>query len=161
MLPVRFVIPIEQMWGDDPEETETLRSMAAEATRFISSFSWCGSIEAAYFGAGVGKIIAIFFFLIRPHSTGSMDRALWVIVGDIPPAYLVTDFSKTPSEALRTYIHEMKRWVELAKKGRSSSDVIPVNVPATPKWAKEFSGRLKFLEQNLLPRFYEDEQIRA
>jgi hypothetical protein len=161
MLPVRFVIPIEQMWGDDSEDTELLRSMAAEAGRFISSFPWCGSIEGAYFGAGVGKIIAIFFFLIRPSPPSSTDRALWVIVGDIPPAYLVTDFCKTPSEALRTYIHEMKRWVELAKKGRSASDVIPVNVPPTPKWARQVSGRLKFLEQNLLPRFYEDEQIRA
>ena len=37
MLPVRFVIPIEQMQGEVPEEGEMLRSMAAEATEFISS----------------------------------------------------------------------------------------------------------------------------
>jgi hypothetical protein len=83
MLAVRFVTPIEQMQGNDPEETEMLRSMATEATRFISSFAWCGSIEEAYFGSGVGKIIAIFFFLIRPSPPGSTDRALWVIVGDM------------------------------------------------------------------------------
>jgi hypothetical protein len=61
MLPVRFVIPIEKMQGDVPEDTELLRSMAAQATKFISSFAWCESIEAAYFGAGIGKIVAIFF----------------------------------------------------------------------------------------------------
>ena len=160
MLPVRFVIPIEQMQGEVPEDAEMLRSMAAEATKFISSFAWCGSIEGAYFGAGIGKIVAVFFFLIRPNPPWT-DRALWVVVGDLPSAYLVTDVSKTPSEALRAYIHEMKRWVELAKKGRSSRDVIPVNVPPTPKWAKQLGGRLKFLEQNVVPRFYEDEQIRA
>jgi hypothetical protein len=84
-----------------------------------------------------------------------------VIVGDLPSAYLVTEVSKTPSAALRAYIHEIKRWVELAKKGRSSRDVIPVNVPPTPKWAKQLGGRLKFLERNVVPRFHEDEQIRA
>jgi hypothetical protein len=39
MLPVRFVIPIEQMQGEVPEKAEMLRSMAAEATKFISSFA--------------------------------------------------------------------------------------------------------------------------
>ena len=161
MLPVRFVLPIEQMQGGTAEDTEMLRSMAADATKFISSFSWCESIEATYFGAGVGGIVAIFFFVIRPNPPGSKDRALWVVVGDLPSAYLVIDFTRTPSEALRNYIYEMKRWVELARKGRSYRGVIPVNVPPTPKWAKELGGRLKFLEQNVVPRFHEDEQIRA
>jgi hypothetical protein len=36
MLPVRFVIPIEKMQGDVPEDTELLRSMAAQATRGVN-----------------------------------------------------------------------------------------------------------------------------
>lgn len=160
MLPVRFVVPIDQMQGEEPEDTVMLRSMAAQAIEFITSFAWCESIEAVYFGAGIGKIVAIFFFLIRPNPPCT-DPALWVVVGDFPSAYLVTDVAKTPSEALSAYIYEMKRWVELAKKGRSSRDVIPVNVPRNPKWAKQLGGRLKFLEQNVLPLFRDDEQVRA
>jgi hypothetical protein len=160
MLPVRFVTPLEQMQGDDPEETTLFRSMGAEAESYISSFPWCQSIEARYFGTGVGKILAVFLFGIRPTHPG-VDKWLWVLVGDVPPAYIVTDVSKSPSEALGSYIAEMKRWVELAKKGRSSSAVIAVNVPATPERAMELQGRLEFLERNILPRFREEEIERA
>jgi hypothetical protein len=55
----------------------------------------------------------------------------------------------------------MRRWSWLAKPGKASPDVIPVNVPATPKWAKELEGRLNFLEQHILPQFRDDEVQRA
>jgi hypothetical protein len=158
--PVRGVISIEQMTGDDPEDTGLLRSMAGDAENYLRSFAWCRAINAKYFGAGVGGVIGIFLFGIVPSQAG-VDQWLWVVVGDIPSAYLVTDVCKVPSEALAGYIREMKRWVELAKEGRSSSDVIPVNVPSTPEWASQLEPRLRELEGVYIPRFREDETERA
>ncbi|HXX21166.1 MAG TPA: hypothetical protein VEJ46_17335 [Candidatus Acidoferrum sp.] len=158
--PVRCVMPMDQLFGDDAEDTQLLHAMAAYAENYLSSFKWCEAVEARYFGGGVGKIVAVFLFRIRP-TRPDIDRWLWVIVGDIPPAYLVTDRAKAPSQALEAYISEMRRWVELARKSRSSPHVIPVNRPATPEEAKELAVRLDALEEMMVPRFRDEEIERA
>ena len=104
--------------------------------------------------------MAVFLFRIEPSRPG-VDEWLWVIYGDVPPAYLVTDISKTPSQALEAYIAEMSKWVRLAKQGRASKDVIPVNVPATPENAVNLEGRLRFLQKVIVPAFKESETVRG
>ncbi len=158
--PVTGVVPLDQIVGGDSEDTRLLKSMAGDAEKYLASFSWCRSIESCYFGYGIGKILSIFLFRITPAMSG-YDPWLWVVVGDIPSAYLVTEECLTPSQALTAYLHEMMRWVKLAEKGRESRDVIPVNVPATPKWARELGARLEFIRVNLLPYFKEAEIVRA
>jgi hypothetical protein len=54
-------------------------------------------------------------------------------------------------ETLDGYIWEMRKWVALAKEGRTSDDVIPVNVPATPTWAESLENRLDALERKIIP----------
>src|SRR5579863_4006108 len=105
-IPVTGVIPLERMAGDDEEDTALLREMAERAENFLKSFSWCLAIRESFFGAGIGKIIAVFLFRISPLQS-DVDEWLWVVVGDVPPAYLVTDHCKTPSEAIEGYIAEM------------------------------------------------------
>jgi hypothetical protein len=109
------------------------------------------SIRESFFGSGVGRIIAVFLFRISP-ARPDIDEWLWVMVGDLPPAYLVTECCKTPSEAVEAYIEEMSKWVELARRGQASEDVIPVNVPPTPKWAENLYRRLEFLKTTILPQ---------
>jgi hypothetical protein len=151
-VPVKGVVPIDQTSGDDEEDTSLLRIMASEAQEFLKSFSWCRSIREAYFGNGCGGVVALFFFRIE-SSKADVDEWLWVVVGDLPPAYLVIDVSETPSQALESYIDEMSKWMKLAKQGRSSRKVIPVNAPATPEYAEALEGRLKFLREVLVPKF--------
>lgn len=150
--PVNGVVPIDQIFGDDDEDIRLLRIMASEAREFIQSFSWCNSIREAYFGDGCGGIVALFLFRIEPSRTG-IDEWLWVIVGDLPRAYLVIDVSKSPSQALEGYIDEMSKWVKLAKEGRSSKNVIPVNIAATPENAVLLESRLKVLREVFVPAF--------
>ena len=159
-LPVRGVIPIDQMFGDDEEDTRLLRKMASEAHDYISNFSWCKSIREAYFGDGYGGIVAIFFFHIEPSRPGA-DEWLWVVVGDLPPAYLVIDECKIPSQALEGYIDEMSDWVSLAKEGRSSENAIPVNAPATAEFAEMLESRLKVLRETIVPAFRSGEAVRS
>ncbi len=159
-LPVSGVIPIDQILGDDAEDIRLLREMASKAHRYISNFAWCRSVREAYFGDGYGGIVAVFFFHIEP-SRPEVDEWLWVVVGDLPSAYLVTDNCKTPSQTLERYIDVMSEWVELAKEGRSSEDVIPVNAPATPESAKMLEGRLTVLREKIVPAFRLNEVVRA
>lgn len=159
-VPVRGVVPIDQIFGDDEEDTRLLRAMASRAQEFILSFSWCKSIHAAYFGDGCGGVVALFLFRIEP-SEANVDEWLWVVVGDLPPAYLIIDDCKTPSQALEGYIDEMSKWADLAKKGRTSTRVIPVNAPATPAYAVALEGRLKFLRDVMVPSFQTAETKRA
>lgn len=159
-LPVSGVIPIDQILGDDAEDIRLLQGMASKAHRYISNFVWCRSVREVYFGDGYGGIVAVFFFHIEP-SRPEVDEWLWVVVGDLPSAYLVTDNCKTPSQSLERYIDVMSEWVELAKEGRSSEDVIPVNAPATPESAKMLEGRLTVLREKIVPAFRLNEVVRA
>jgi hypothetical protein len=152
-LPVSGVVPISTMTGEDEDETTKLREMEARARAFLSSFPWCESIKELYFGTGIGDVFAIFFAHIRP-SRAKVDEYLWVIVGDIPSAYLVTDDCQTPKEALEGYIGEMRKWVALAAKGQSTKDVIPVNLPSTPEWAETLRSRLDTLELQIIPQWF-------
>jgi hypothetical protein len=148
------------MTGDDAEDSRLLRELASKAHRYISKFSWCRSVREAYFGDGYGGIVAVFFFRIEP-SRPDVDEWLWVVVGDLPSAYLVTDECHTPSQALERYIDVMSEWVQLAKEGRSSDDVVPVNAPATPESAEMLGSRLRVLNDTIVPALRLNEVVRS
>lgn len=104
-IPVKGVMRLDQMAGRDAEDDRLLKLMASQAQTYLRSFPWCKQIREAYFGDGYGGIVAVFLFRIEPARSG-VDEWLWVIFGDIPPAYLVIDTAKTPSQALESYIEE-------------------------------------------------------
>lgn len=56
---------------------------------------------------------------------------------------------------------EVSKWVQTAKQGRWSAEVIPVYVPATPENATDLERRLKVLQEVIVPAFREAETIRA
>jgi hypothetical protein len=153
--PATGVVKIADMVGDDKEDTNLLRELASEATSYLSAFSWCLSILGMYYGLGVGGIVGVFLFRITP-SQERVDEWLWVVVGDLPSAYLVLDNATTPAAALQAYIAEMTEWVELSKSNKSSDQVIPVNVPATPEHAAKLETRLHLLQTLVIPKFLSD-----
>jgi hypothetical protein len=154
-LPVHGVVPVAQMIGEDEAETARLCEMEARARAFLTRFSWCVAIEDLYFGEGIGGVVAVFFARIKP-SRPEVAEHLWIIVGDLPSAYLVTYESPNPKLAFEAYVFEMRKWVALAKEGKSSPDVIPVNVPSTREWADSLEGRLNLLEEKIIPMWPEE-----
>lgn len=149
---VTEVVPLSRMKGDSRRDTSLLRAMYKEARDYTESFSWCRGVKGAYFGLGVGGVVAVFLFRIEPNKS-NIDEWLWVVVGDLPSAYLVTDVSPTPAAALQTYVREMKKWVRAARSRRSVKELIPVNVPATRSWANRLRRRLEFLERDIVPLY--------
>jgi hypothetical protein len=160
IIPVKGVIPIDQLFGDDEEDTRLLQAMALYARGYIQEFAWCKSVKGSYFGDGVGAIVGVFLFHIEPAQP-NIHEWLWVVVGDIPPTYLVIDDNTTPSLALQSYIDEMSKWIKLVKSGKSTSKAIPVNRPATKENALLLEDRLKAIEEMILPRFQDAETERA
>jgi hypothetical protein len=155
VVPVHNVVPVERMKGEDDEDTALLGEMLEAARNYIQSFSWCDAIVRSYFAGGVGEIFAIFLFKIS-SAYPDVDPWEWIIVGDIPPAYLPLADCNTSREVFETYIEGMKRWVALAREGREAApqdSVPPVNVPATPEWAEELDGRLRLLTELVKPFF--------
>jgi hypothetical protein len=144
------VVPISEMIGDAPEETARLRNDLEYAKAFLLNHRWCIGLGECYFGVGLGSVIAAFLIEISPRPDG-VDQWLWVIVGDIPPAYLVLDEAKDPISAVKLYIDLMEEWVELARAGEASDKVIPVNRAPTPEYAEELQRRLDAIRCHILP----------
>ncbi len=141
--------PVSMMGDGDVGERAGLLRMLADARDFLRGRHWCGQIKSEFFGLGVSEVVAVFLFNIE-NKAAPEDDWLWVIVGDLPTAYLVTDDNRTPSAALAAYVRLMREWVEAASRGKPVGRLIPVNVPATPKNAEQLAMRLDFLERALL-----------
>jgi hypothetical protein len=141
---------ISAMKGGNPEETRLLRSMFEEARGYLLSFDWCHEIKESWFGWGVGGVCAVFLFEMIPTKR-NVDHWLWVVVGDLPSAYLVLDGSPTPMKALNTYVELMQEWVDAVKQGKSTKKLIPVDAPETLENANLLERRLTFFRQKILP----------
>ena len=94
----------------------------------------------------------MFLVEIEPTEAG-VDSVVWVVVGDIPPAYLVIDDAPSPASALERYVEEMRMWVDAVIAGKSVTQCIPVDGAATVENAKDLSVRLAFLEREILPYY--------
>src|SRR5450830_1867685 len=143
------MIPINDISDADPVETRLLQARADEAGEFLGAFKWCRAIRGQLFAGGFSHA-AVFFFEIE-NGTHPDDKYLWVVVGDLPPAYLVIDEIPDYKEALLAYVHEMRQWVDAAKNGKSVRDYIPVNVDPTTKNALMLESRLNFIEHECVP----------
>lgn len=126
-----------------------LRELAREAKNFLSSHKWCAGIRSQHLAWGIAGVVAVFFFRISP-SMDDVDEELWVVVGDIPPAYIVTPKREGWQSALRGYVYEMRRWVRAARARRSVATLIPVNVRPTLEFADMLGSRLAFITREFL-----------
>lgn len=146
-------------WSDfvkqNKEYLTESNSMHDEARNYIEFYNWCEEIVESYVGIIHPPIIGVFLFEIRSNRS-DVDDLIWVIVGDIPPAYLTCEDCPNPATAIDGYVGAMSAWVEAAAKGRSVANLIPVNVPATKTNAEKLKTRLSFLDEKILSMYKED-----
>jgi len=143
----------------EPSE-EAFREALREATAYLQFYNWVSRIEDRFLGYGAEGIIYIFLFQILPTRV-DVDSWIWVIVGDVPPAYITCEDAKTPAEALDAYIGAMEEWADAALHGKPTSRLIPVNVSATPHNAELLRKRLEFLDRKILPTLWNAHSIRS
>ncbi len=129
----------------DPE----IRALAGSAVSFLERQSWCAKVVSGQVAFAVPEVLGIFLLQLEP-SKPNVDRSLWVVVGDLPPAYLVCDDAPDWRQALARYSEEMSRWVRAVKTGASLDQVIPVNAAATLENAESLERRLEFIVREIL-----------
>jgi hypothetical protein len=149
------VVPVESMRGDTDVDTEEILALCDEAAEFLRGFSWCGRIEERFVGLGVPGLVGVFLFRFEPRGSG-VDPWVWVIAGDLPPAYITTENAPNPACALDAYIGAMQSWVRAVRDGRSVKDEIPVGAPPTLPFAAALESRLAILDREVLWRYRAD-----
>lgn len=141
---------VERPWASD------LEGFVEEAQRFLLSHSWCRAVRSLSLKKWIEGVFALFYAEIIPESEGNADEAVWVIVGDLPPAYLDMPSVPTVREAIDAYIGAMQEWVDAVREGKPVDELIPVYyrhsfvpVPPTLRFAEMLAVRLKHLEKIL------------
>jgi hypothetical protein len=142
---------LDEISGVDPEEIQRLQTHAEEAATYIRSFRWCPPVEQLLLAYGVGGVLALFLIRFERPIGGFDDRELWVVVGDLPPAYFVTDEAPTPAEALEAYCELMQDWVNRVLSAGDTSECFPVAAEPTKERAETLESRLEFIREKLIP----------
>lgn len=155
LLDLSKVTKWSQYFAAQHNEIEIKNSMYREAKEFLEFYDWCLNIKESFVGILYPGIVAVFLFKIVPNRA-DVDNWIWVVVGDLPSAYLTTDECPNPATALDGYIGAMLDWVDAAQKGKSVAKLIPVNVPATKENAYLLKKRLDFLDERILPQYKDD-----
>ncbi len=154
MLPLAVdgLVKAECACGEDEEETQRFREMATEARQYLASHAWCAGVADLYFAGGVPAVVAAFAARIDPRD--GADEWLWIVVGDLPSAYLVIeDGPQSLPEVLETYCDLMSDWVNAIRTGHSVAKVFPVRAPADLQHAEMLERRISFLRGEVIPAF--------
>ncbi len=137
----------------DTDDVEGILSLCREAERFVASFDWCRRVRRMYFDRGF-RYAAVFYCKLEARRNA--DPEVWVIVGDLPPAYLDT-YCKNGAEALVLYCWWLDRWAMAVRNGESVEAFMPIVArssyePVTPslECAEMMENRVAFIKRNLL-----------
>jgi hypothetical protein len=136
----------------DPETSpdKTVAAMAASAEQFLAAQSWCSQVYSVTPVFGLEGVVGVFRCTLLP-SQPDADMMVWVVTGDLPPAYLVHEPGDSWQDALTAYVAEMGHWVAAIQDGRTpGSDIIPVQAPPTRYHAEMLASRLEFLRTRLV-----------
>jgi hypothetical protein len=158
----RRQIPIDDLTTAGLADTDWLLETADEASKFLGSFTWCRRVGGGVLDRHEPGIFALFCFDIEPE-TKEVDSSVWIMVGDIPPAYLDTLSNANGAEAIRSYVDAMRDWVDAASTGQPTGQLIPVlykkstrPIDATPENAQMLRGRIDFIEREILPQYADE-----
>jgi hypothetical protein len=145
-----MLTPIAEIKGEDEEDTRLLKEMATDARNYVTSFHWCLPIRAMYLADGIGGIVALFLFEFDGKIGGTDDK-LWVVVGDLPSAYMIVEPDDCAQEALERYCLLMDDWIAAVRNGDDFEKVYPVSAPRTAEYADMLQSRLDILREDAIP----------
>jgi len=120
-----------------------------EAEKYISDFHWCKKIITADLYLNLGDVLCIFLFEID-NTASDEDNLLWVVVGDIPPAYLDIYGTENTKAVLLNYIALAKDWVNAVRNGKSVEDCYPFDTEPTLEMADILATRIDFIKTNIM-----------
>lgn len=148
--PRAYIDALDQIEGDDEEDTALLIAMAKEGENYLRSFAWCLDIKQGRLSDGFGGIIALLHFQVTIRNVPD-DEWVWIIIGDVPSAYLEAELFVTPHAALQRYLDGLDEWIAAAEAGKPLQDLIPIEVTPSPDLIAQLRPRIKTLREEILP----------
>lgn len=127
------------------EEDKNLYGLSVKAKNYLLRHQWCKSILSGWLAVYWEGVLGVFLFEIEPSGSG-VDEYVWIVVGDIPPAYVDVESGENSREVLEGYVAIMRDWADTVLKGESVEDCYPVEVPATKEYADMLQNRLDLLD---------------
>lgn len=124
-------------------------TLTAAAERFLAGQRWCARVLHVTPVFALTGVLGVFRCSLLP-SDPRADVMVWVIVGDLPPAYIAHEPGDSWQDALDGYTTEMARWVDAVRTGAPLDDVIPVNARTTSEFADMLASRLAFIRTRLV-----------
>jgi hypothetical protein len=82
----------------ESEEVGTA-DLVSSMNAYLGGFSWARQTGNVWIGLSIPKVFGLFLVELDPGSA-DVDQYIWVAVGDIPPAYISTEYATSPKEAL-------------------------------------------------------------
>jgi hypothetical protein len=132
----------------DVEEFQAILMLYNEAKTYVENFKWCKKIIKGWYDFGIYEKIGVFLFKIEPISD-EVDDFIWIIVGDLPSAYLDCSVL-TGKEALKIYCEIMTEWADNILYGKSVENCFPVNASPTMENANLLKRRIEFIKTEIL-----------
>ncbi|MCW3116488.1 MAG: hypothetical protein JWM28_570, partial [Chitinophagaceae bacterium] len=105
--------------------------------------------SSIYLADGVGGIVAIFLVKFT-HKIQDTDDRLWLVVGDIPSAYLVVESNDTPAKVLEEYCQLMEEWISAVEISGDLQGVYPVDAAPTIANAEQLKERVYLLRKEIV-----------
>lgn len=127
------------------EKDRNVYGLSVEAKNYLLRHQWCKSILSGWLAVYWEGVLGVFLFEIEPSGSG-VDEYVWIVVGDIPPAYVDVESGENSREVLESYVAIMRDWADTVLKGESVEDCYPVEVPATKEYADMLQNRLDLLD---------------
>ena len=143
------MVDINNIYSSGIEYANELSNLANEAIAFLKSNKWCNEILEGKLDRGWGYIMAVFFFTINTDYEG-VPNNIWVITGDLPPAYIDANDNPNGACAIDAYVTEMEQWVDNVLQGKSIKELIPVNAAPTRDNAMMLQDRLNIVKNEIL-----------
>jgi hypothetical protein len=132
-------------------ETHLLEEMRQTAEAYIRSWSWAPPIKEMLLAYGIGGIIALYLIKFKHKVPKWGDEEMWVVVGDMPSTYFVTDDAPTPAWAFDIYCELVEDWAHAVLSGASRANVYPLDAPPTREYADALLSRVRFIREDLIP----------
>jgi predicted adenine nucleotide alpha hydrolase (AANH) superfamily ATPase len=146
------MIEIEKIKEENIEYLDEVLTLKVQAEDYLKAFKWCKKIKNGWLVKEWGYILCIFYFEIEPAVDSVADSFVWIIVGDLPPAYIDIESASNAYEALTSYLSLMQDWVDNVNQGKSVEECFPIKVEPTDEYAEMLGARMNILKEDYLPQ---------
>ena len=137
-------------YDDLAKETVLLERMRERAEAYVRSFPWAPPIKEMLLAFGASEILALYLVRFEQAIESMGDDELWVVVGDLPSIYFVTDHAERPSLALEVYCELAEDWADAVLSSGDLSQVYPVGEPTRDR-ANMLLARTRFIRAEIIP----------